>query len=153
MAHKKSLSYQVPQPPGMGDAAVRLATFAAGVLAQPESRSHAASLKLSHSERAILLGVPGLAEGLKARLDIPFTGVKAFCFTLDELARICLALSGALLDAEGGEIVKLLSVTGKVTDVLDQAIGALPRKKGQQGANLAGPGPAEDEGKKQGGRK
>jgi hypothetical protein len=117
----------------MPDAAVRLANFAAGVLARPESLSHAASLKLSRSERTILLGVPGLAEGLKARLDIPSTGVKVLRFTLDELARICLALSGALLDAEGGEIVKLLSLTGKFTDVLDQAIGELPRRKRQQG--------------------
>jgi hypothetical protein len=106
----------------MTDASGMLATFAAGVLGQPESRSHATDLKLSRPERAILIGVPGLDACLKERLDIPSTGVKSFRFTLDELARICLALSEALLDAEGREIVKLLKVTGKVTDRLDQAI-------------------------------
>ena len=33
--------------------------------------------------------------------------------------------SGALLDAKGGDIVKLLSVTGKVTDVLDQGVSEM----------------------------
>ena len=109
----------------MTDAAGMLATYAAGVLAQPESRSHAASLKLGRSERAVIAGVPGLDEGLKGRLDIPSTGVKSFRFTLDELARICLALSEALLDVEGRDAVKRLAVAGKITDVLDQAVGEL----------------------------
>ena len=110
MARKKPDTPAVPQPPGVTDAAGMLATFAAGVLAQPESRSHAASLKLSRSERAVIVEVANLDVGLKGRLDIPTTGVKAFRFTLDELARICMALSEALLDVKGREIVKLLEV-------------------------------------------
>ena len=46
---------------------------------------------------------------------------------MDELARICLALSEALLDAEGRDTVKLLKVTGKVTDLLNQAIAEVER--------------------------
>ena len=111
MARKKPGTPAVPQPPGVTDAVGMLATFAAGVLAQPVSRSHAASLNLSRSERAVIAGVANLDVGLKGRLDIPTTGVEAFRFTLDELARICLALSEALLDVEGREIVKLLAVT------------------------------------------
>ncbi|QDV37688.1 IS1096 element passenger TnpR family protein [Tautonia plasticadhaerens] len=137
MARKKPSSPGDPQPPGMTNAAGMLATFAAGVLTQPESRSHAADLKLGRSERAVIAGVPGLDVGLKERIDIPSTGVKSFRFTLDELARICLGLSEALLDAEGREVVKLLKVTGKVTDVLDQAVGELakggsPRRAAQK---------------------
>jgi hypothetical protein len=117
----------------MSDAATRLATFAAGILAQPESCCHAADLKLSRSERTIVLGLSGLPEGLRARLDVPSTGVRWFRLTLDEVARICLALSEALLDAQGGDIVRLLSLTGKVTEVLDRAVGGLPHSKGRQG--------------------
>ena len=123
MARKKSGTPGDPNPPGMTDAAGMLATYAAGVLAQPESRSHAASLKLGRSERAVIAGVPGLDKELKGRLDIPSTGVKSFRFTLDELARICLAVSEALLDVEGRDAVKRLTVAGKITDVLNQAVG------------------------------
>lgn len=127
MARKKSGTPDGPHPPSMTDAAGMLATYAAAVLARPESRSHAASLKLSRSERAVIAGAPGLDEGLKGRLDTPSTGVRFFRFSLDELARICLALSEALLDVEGREVVKLLAVAGKVTDVLDQAVGEMER--------------------------
>ena len=72
-------------------------------------------------------GFPGWTWSLKGRLDIPSTGVKSFRFTLDELARICLALSEALLDVEGRDVVKLLAVAGKVTDLLNQAVGELER--------------------------
>jgi hypothetical protein len=133
MARKKFDSDEVLQPPSMTDAAGMLASFAGGVLAQPESRRHATDLKLSRFERTIVLGLPGLAEGLRARLDVPSTGVRSFRLTLDEVARICLALSEAILDAEGEDIVRLLSLTGKVTDVLDQAVGGLPHSKGRQG--------------------
>lgn len=122
MARKKPSSLDVPQPPGMTDAAGMLATFAAGVLAQPESRSHEAGLTLGRVERAILIGLPGLDVRLKGRLDIPTTASRSFRFSLDELARLCLALSEALLLAEGREVVTLLKLAGKVTDRLDQAI-------------------------------
>ncbi|QDV36967.1 plasmid pRiA4b ORF-3 family protein [Tautonia plasticadhaerens] len=122
MARKKPSSPGDPPPASMTDAAGMLATFAAGVLAQPESRSLAADLKLGRSERAVIAGAPGLDVGLKEQLDIPSTATKSIPFTMDELARICLALSEALLDAEGRDAVKLLKVTGKVTDRLNQAI-------------------------------
>src|SRR4051794_9302570 len=115
MARKKSRTPDDVAPPGMADAAGMLATFAAGVLGQPASRAHEVSLKLGRCERANLVGVPGLNVGLKDRLDIPSTAVKSFTFTMDELARICLAVSEALLDVEGRDAVKLLKVTGKVT--------------------------------------
>ncbi len=127
MARKKSGPPDDVNPPGMTDAAGMLATFAAGVLGQPQSRAHEVTLKLGHSERAILVGVPGLDVKLKGRLDTPSTGVKSFPFTMDELARICLALSEALLDAEGRDAVKLLKVTGKVTDLLNQAVAEVER--------------------------
>ncbi len=127
MARKKSRTPDDVNPPGTTDAAGMLATFAAGVLGQPASRAHEVTLKLGHSERAVIAGVPGLDVGLKKRLDIPTTGVKSFPFTMDELARICLALSEALLDAEGRDAVKLLKVTGKVTDLLNQAIAEVER--------------------------
>ena len=122
MARKKPVTPGDVKPPGMTDAAGMLAIFAAGVLGQPASRAYEVTLKLGHSERAILVGVPGLDVKLKGRLDTPSTGVKSFLFTLDELARICLALSEALLDAEGLDAVKLLKVAGNVTDLLDQAV-------------------------------
>ena len=78
MARKKSGQPDDVPPPGMADAAGMLATFAAGVLGQPASRAHEVSLKLTRSERAVLVGVPGLDVGLKGRLDIPSTGVKSF---------------------------------------------------------------------------
>src|SRR3954468_19202997 len=99
MARKRSDPPDDVTPPGMADAAGMLATFAAGILGQPESRAHEVNLKLSRAERAILIGVPGLDVKLKERLDIPSTAMKSFPFTLDELARTCLALSEALLDA------------------------------------------------------
>ena len=125
MARKKSDTPDDSQPPGMTDAAAMLATFAAGVLGQPESRAHEVNLRLSRPERAILIGVPGLDVKLKERLDIPSTAMKSFPFTLEELARTCLALSEALLDAEGRDVVKVLKVAGKVTDLLNQAVGEL----------------------------
>ncbi len=127
MARKKNSSPGDPQPPRMTDAAGMLATYAAGVLAQPESRSHAADLKLSRSERAVIAEVPSLDVGLKERLDSSSTGVETFRLTLDELARLCLALSEALLDAEGLEAVGFLTVAGKVTEVLNQAVGELAK--------------------------
>src|SRR4051794_8899446 len=127
MARKKSGPPDDVTTPGMADAAGMLATFAAGVLGPPESRAHEVSLKLSRSERAILVGVPGLDATLKGRLDIPSAAVRSFTFTMDELARICLALSEALLDAEGRDAVKLLKMSGKVTDLLNQAIDEVER--------------------------
>lgn len=127
MARKKSGPPADVTPPSMADAAGMLATFAAGLLGQPASRAHEVSLKLTRSERAILVGVPGLDVQLKGRPDSPSAAVKSFTFTMDELARICLALSEALLDAQGRDAVKLLKVTGKVTDLLNQAIAELER--------------------------
>src|SRR3954468_1447131 len=138
MARKRSDPPDDVTPPGMADAAGMLATFAAGVLGQPASRAHEVSLKLSRSERAVLVGVPGLDETWKGRLDIPSTGVKTFPFTMDELARICLALSEALLDAEGRDAVKLLKVTGKVTDLLNQAVAEVERAGKPRAAPKAG---------------
>ncbi len=127
MARKKSGTPDGPQPPRMTDAAGMLATYAAGVLGRPQSRAREVSLKLSHSERALLVGMPGLDVRLKERLDILSTATRALPFTLDELARICLAVSEALLDVEGRDAVRMLGVAGKVTDVLDQAVGELVR--------------------------
>jgi hypothetical protein len=106
----------------MTDAAGMLAAFAAGVLGQPASRAHEVSLKLGRVERALLVGLPELDVKLKGRLDIPSTTTRSFPFTMDELARICLALSESLLDAQGRDAVRLLKLTGKVTDLLNQAI-------------------------------
>ncbi len=125
MARKKSGTPDGPQPPCMTDAAGMLATYAAAVLARPESRSHAASLKLSHSERALLVGMPGLDGRLKERLDILSTATRTIPFALDELARISLAVSEALLDVEGRDAGRILTVAGKVTDLLNQAVGEL----------------------------
>ena len=123
MARKKPGTPDDLHPPGMTDAAVMLATYAAGFLAQPASRAQEVSIRLGHAERAILIGVPELDVNLKGRLDIFSTATKSIRFTVDELARICLALSEALLDVEGRDAVKMLKVTGKVTDLLDQAVG------------------------------
>ena len=125
MARKKPSTPGDPNPPGMTDAAGMLATYAAGVLAQPESRAHEVSLKLGHAERALLVGMPGLDVRLRERLDLLSTATRALPFTLDELARICLAVSEALLDVEGRDAVRMLGVAGKVTDLLNQAIGEL----------------------------
>ena len=127
MARKKSSTPGDSSPPGMADAAGMLATYAAGVLAQPECRAHEVNLKLGHAERALLVGMPGLDVRLKERLDILSTATRTIPFTLDELARICLAVSEALLDVEGRDAVKRLAVAGKITDVLDQAVGELER--------------------------
>ncbi len=127
MARKKSSTPGDPNPPGVTDAAGMLATYAAGVLGQPQSRAHEVSLKLSHSERALLAGMQGLDVRLKERLDILSTATRALPFTLDELARICLAVSEALLDVEGRDAVRMLGVAGKVTDLLNQAVGELER--------------------------
>lgn len=128
MARKQPRSADHPQPTSMTDAAGMLATFAAGVLAQPESRSHEVGLTLGRVERAILIGLPELDVRLKGRLDIPTTASRSFRFTLDELARLCLALSEALLLAEGREVVTLLKLTGKVTGRLDQAIDDVEKR-------------------------
>ena len=122
MARKKPGTPDDSKPPGMPKAAGMLATYAAGVLAQPESRSHEVSLTLGRVERAIFVGMPELDVRPKGRLDIPMTATKSFRFTLDELARLCLAVSEALLDAEGRDAVRLLKLAGKVTDRLNQAI-------------------------------
>jgi len=113
------------QPARMSDAAANLGKFATAVLSQPESRSHSADLKLSPSERTILVGLKDLDLALKERLDVRTRSVKTFSFTLHELARICLALSVGMLDAQGRDIVKVLSVAGKFTDRLDHAVGEL----------------------------
>lgn len=143
MARRKSSKPDIPPPPGMTDAAGRLAEYAGGVLAQPQSRSHTADLKLSPSERAVLVGLPDLNTALKQRLDAPSRGVRSFSFTLDELARICLALAEALLCVQGRDIVKVLSVAGKVTDRLNEAVGELavaPKAKRSTPRSAAKPG-------------
>ncbi len=122
MARKKSRTSDDVKPPGMTDAAGRLATYAAGFLAQPASRTQEVSIRLGHAERAMLIGLPELDVKLKGRLDILSAATTSIRLTVDELARICLALSEALLDAEGRDAVKMLKVTGKVTDLLDQAV-------------------------------
>ncbi len=127
MARKKSSTPGDPHPPGVTDAAGMLATYAAGVLGQPQSRAHEVSLKLSRSERVLLVGMPGLDVRLKERLDILSTATRTIPFTLDELARICLAVSEALLDGEGRDAVRMLGVAGKVTDLLNLAVGELER--------------------------
>jgi len=143
MARRKSSKPDIPPPPGMTDAAGRLAEYAGGVLAQPQSRSHTADLKLSPSERAVLVGLPDLNTALKQRLDAPSRGVRSFSFTLDELARICLALAEALLCVQGRDIVKVLSVAGKVTDRLNEAVGeqaVAPKAKRSTPRSAAKPG-------------
>ena len=70
-----------------------------------------------------MIGLPELDEKLKERLDILSTATTSIRFTTDELARICLAVSEALLDAEGRDAVRLLKLAGKVTDLMNQAIG------------------------------
>ncbi len=122
MARKKSGTPGDVNLPGMTDAAGMLATYAAGFLAQPASRTQEVSIRLGHAERAMLVGLPGLDVKLKGRLDILSAATTSIRLTVDELARICLALSEALLDAEGRDAVKMLKVTGKVTDLLDQAV-------------------------------
>ena len=112
-------------PLGMSEAAGNLAEFAAGVMAQPLSRNHTADLRLSPSERAVVVGLTDLDVELKERLDVRSKGVKSFSFTLYDLARICLALSVGLLDAQDRDFVKMLSLAGKVTDRLDHAVGEL----------------------------
>jgi hypothetical protein len=87
----------------MTDAAGMLATYAAGVVGQPQSRAHEVSLKLGPPERALLVGMLGLEVRSKERLDILSTATRAIHFTLHEPARICLSLSEALLDVEGRE--------------------------------------------------
>ena len=111
----------------MSDAAGNLAEFAARVLAQPESRSHSVELKLCPSERAVLVGLNDLDVALKEQFGIPSRGVKSFTFTLYDLGRICLALCVGMLDAQGTDIVKVLSLAGTVTDRLDQAVGELAK--------------------------
>lgn len=121
MSRRESSEPEDLQPARMSGAATNMAEYAAGISARPESRSHTAVLKFSPSERTILVGLPGLSDVLKERLDIPSRGVKSFEFTLHDLACMCLALARALLDVEGRAILKLLSVAGKVTDRLDHA--------------------------------
>ena len=121
MARKKPGTPGDLNPPGMTDAAGMLATYAAGFLAKA-SRAQEVSIRLGHAERAMLVGLPELDVNLKGRLDILSTATTSIRLTVDELARICLALSEALLDAEGRDAVKMLKVTGKVTDLLDQAV-------------------------------
>ena len=123
MARKKSGPPDDVPPPGMADAAGMLATFAAGVLGQPASRAHEVSLKLGRSERAILVGVPGSGrevEGaarhpLDRRQVVPRSRWTSWPASAWPCPR-------RLLDAEGRDAVKLLKVTGKVTDLLNQAI-------------------------------
>jgi hypothetical protein len=122
MARKRPGPPDEPHPTGVADAAGSLAAYAAGFLAQPESRSHEVGLTLGRAERALLIGLPGLDGTLKGRLAIPSTAPRSDRFSIDELARICLAISEALLDVEGRDAVRLLKLAGKITDLLNQAI-------------------------------
>src|SRR5438270_13336696 len=70
----------------------------------------------------MLVGLPELDVNLKGRLDLLSTATTSIRLTVDELARICLALSEGLLDVEGRDAVKLLKLTGNFTDLLDQAV-------------------------------
>ena len=135
MARKTPSQPEDPNLARLTDAAVMLATYAAEFLAQPASRAHEVRLRLGNAERAILIGLPELDVRLKGRLDILSTATTSIRFTVDELARICLALSGALLDVEGRDAVRMLKITGKVTDLLSQAVGEgeTPSKVGRAG--------------------
>ena len=123
MARKTPSQPEDPNLPRMTDAAVMLATYAAGFLAQPASRAQEVRIRLGHAERAILIGLPELDVELKGRLDILSTATTSIRFRVDELARICLAVSGALLDVEGRDAVRMLKIAGKVTNLLNQALG------------------------------
>src|SRR5689334_22881393 len=127
MARKTPGAPDEPRPPGMPDAAAMLATYAAGFLARPGGRSHEVGLKLGRTERALLVGLPELDVKLKERLDVLSTATTSIRLTVDELARICLALSEALLDVEGRDAVRLLKLAGKVTDLLNRAVGERER--------------------------
>jgi hypothetical protein len=114
-----------PSISGLIDAAGSLASYAAGFLARPEYRSREVLLKLGRVERVLLIDLPGLDGTLKGRIDVPSAAPRSFRFTMDELARACLALSDALLDAEGRDAVRLLKLAGKVTDSMNRAAGDL----------------------------
>lgn len=123
MARKTPSQPEDPNPSRMTDAAVMLAIDAAGFLAQPASRAQEVRIRLGHVERSILIGLPELDVELKGRLDILSTATTSIRFSVGELARICLAVSGALLDVEGRDAVRMLKIAGKVTDLLSQAVG------------------------------
>ena len=150
MARKKPGTPRRPEPAGHDRRRRHAGDLRRGFLAQPASRAQEVRLKLSHAERALLVGVPELRREVEGAARHPLDRHEVVRFTMDELARICLALSEALLDAEGRDAVKMLKVTGKVTDLLDQAIAevekpAKPRraapKAGKSRRSRRRPGP------------
>jgi hypothetical protein len=127
MAQRKPSKPSGSETPDMAQAAARLAQYAAGVLAQPESRSHSADLELDPPERALLIGLPALGEVLKGRLELPPGAPEPTRFTLADLSRMCLALSEAMVDAEGLEAVRMLSVAERVLGRLNHVVGKLAK--------------------------
>ena len=120
-----------PEAKSATEPAVRLAQFAASMLVLADcyaeagivgpnsiSRSQNVELRLTEPERAVILGLPTLRNSLRAKLDVATSGVRTFQLTLKDLTVICFAISEALLEGEGLDTERLMSVAAKAPLVL-----------------------------------
>jgi hypothetical protein len=96
------------------------------------SLSQTLDLTLTPDDRAILLGLPGLAEPLRRRLDVDADGPLTIQITLEELTGLFLALSYGISEAQGRDALMVMQVAANVAscfnDLLSRRIPATHRK-------------------------
>jgi hypothetical protein len=107
---------------------VALAEFAANALVAAEQlqvkKKAVQDFTLDSSERAIAAELPGLSATLKRKLK-----AKTATFTVADTASIVMALADALLDGEPLQRLKLLFISKKLMDCLqDNVVPSVPAK-------------------------
>ncbi len=112
--------------------AVKIAEFAAGILAMADrkepkgspqlSRTQTAKVKFTKPQRAALLELTSVKEPLRTLLDVESKGPRTFKLMVNDLASLCFAISEAMLEAEEKDKVKLLSTAERVLDGLHRCM-------------------------------
>ena len=112
--------------------AVKIAEFAAGVLAMADrkeprgspklSRTQTVKVKFTKPQRTAILELTSVKASLRTLLDVESKGPRTFTLMINDLASLCFVISEAMLEAEQKDKVKLLSTAEHVLDGLRRCI-------------------------------
>ena len=121
-----------PSDDADSERAVKIAEFAAGVLAMADrkepkgspklSRAQTVKVKFTKPQRTAILELTSVKEPLKTLLDVESKGPRTFKLMVNDLASLCFATSEAMLEAEEKDKVKLLSTAELVLDGLQRCM-------------------------------
>ena len=121
-----------PSDDADSERAVKMAEFAAGILAMADrkepkgspklSRTQTVKVKFTKAQRTAILELTSVKEPLRTLLDVESKGPRTFKLMVNDLASLCFAISEAMLEAEEKDKVKLLSTAERVLDGLHRCM-------------------------------